>query len=303
MTFDTTIPQALVKALSAHNLVKLLPDTALVNAVTYALRDAMREQPGFFNTDGVGNCHFGFAKRDGMIYQSPVTVTEPEGNRRVQIALCKLVEGVGGGLRLGDVCARIDIPLGMVTQGAERVGKYTIYNIRFNVNAAPDLDYDSCEPLRRGYVGITRRGALARYQEHRAKATTNTGSLLHTAWNALMRHHPGVYPVLQLTGHAASLEEAYAAEEKLVAEITLAPAGLNAIPGGLAGIRELHKLGALVDRGKLPNPDQRDYALAQIERNSPAAHYRRAHIRRLSPERTTFVNGCWVSVRPIGGAE
>lgn len=303
MPFDTSVPKYLVDALSVRNFVRLIPHPTLANAATFALREATEARPGFLTDPNAGSCLFGLARRDGYVTQGPPTFPE-DGNRRLQIALCKPVTRLNdpSNLGMGDVYARIDIPLALITRGAQGLGKYTVYNIRFNLNDAPGLDFDSSEPLRRGYVGITKRNPYERYKEHEAKARTNQGSLLHTAWRALLVAHPRVYPVFQITGHAETLEEAYQAEEELVARATLAPLGLNAIAGGLAGIRELHRLGVLAMRDKLLSADARDRAVEEVERNSPAAHYRRAHIRRLGPERTTFVNGCWVAVRPFAEA-
>jgi hypothetical protein len=297
MSFDTKIPKHLVDALSVRNIVRLLPDPTLANAATFALREAVEAHPGFITDASAGNCLFGFSVSNGQVIQGRVSFPN-DGNRRLQIALNKFTP-----LGLGDIYARIDIPLPMIARGAETLGKYTIYNIRFSLNGAPGLDFDSSEPLRRGYVGITKRSPFERYKEHQDKARKNTGSLLHTAWHAILAAHPRVYPVFQICGHAETLEQAYAAEEELVARGTLAPQGLNAIPGGMAGIQMLHTLGALAQRGKIVSLTQRDRALEAAERNAPATHYRRAHVRRLTPERTTFVNGCWVNVKPAAGAE
>ena len=295
MTFDNTIPKHLEDALSHHNFVRLFPSASIANAALFALRDVVETHPGFLRDDSLGSCLFGVNISNGTVVQGPPTTGNKEGTRRLQIALCRLAPD---GADLGDVYARIDIPLPLLINGARKIRKFHVYQIRFNVSREPTLDYDSCAPLRAGYVGITKRGLFERYKEHEAKAAANSGSLLHTAWHALKANHPLAYPVLQFVGHCDTLEEAYQAEEKLVGEMTLAPKGLNAIPGGEAGIRELHRLGALAKRGGLPSAAERDRALATIERTAPAAHYRRAHIRRLSPERTTFVNGCWVSVKP-----
>lgn len=305
MAFDAIVPKHLVDALSVKNFVRLLPDPTLANAATFALREALELRPGFLTDPEAGSCLFGINIDGGTVTQSPSSIQRSDGSRRVQLALCKRVPRLSaGGLAsdLGDIYARIDIPIPMIVRGAVSVGKFTVYNIRFNLNKAPGLDFDSSEPLRRGYVGITKRSPFERYKEHQAKARTNTGSLLHTAWHAIMAAHPRVYPVFQICGHADTLERAYEMEEELVARGTLAPQGLNAIPGGMAGIRELHKLGALGRCGKTPTPGERDRAIETIERNSPAAHYRRAHVRRLASDRTTFVNGCWVAVKPVSEA-
>lgn len=297
MPFDRTVPKHLLDALSVKNFVRLLPHPTMANAATFALREAVERHPGFVSDIRAGGCLFGYSVSDGQVIQGPVSFPH-DGNRRLQIALCKPTP-----LGMGDIYARLDIPLAMIARGAETLGKFTIYNIRFNLNGAPGLDFASSEPLRRGYVGITKRSPFERYKEHESKAFTNTGSLLHTAWHAILTAHPQVYPVFQICGHAENLEQAYAAEEELVARGTLAPQGLNAIPGGMAGIRALHILGALGRRGTMPSLADRERALDEVERVAPAAHYRRAHVRRLSAERTTFVNGCWVNVTPATGDE
>lgn len=295
MSYDHSIPTSLVAAVSTYNFTKAFPSPGVAKAALLTLRDVLAAHPGFLTDESAGNCLFGLNIQNGRVTQGRPTITKKEGSRRLQIGLCHV--GMDGHT-LSDPYARLDIPLAIICAGAQRVRKFHIYQIRFNVGLETSLDYESCKPLMAGYIGITKRGLYERYKEHEAKARANSGSLLHTAWHALKANHPKAYPVLQLVGHSETLADAYAAEELAVASMTLAPRGLNAIPGGEAGIRELYKLGLLVKREKLPTAGERDRALADLERNTPAAHYRRAHIRRLSAERTTFVNGCWVAVKP-----
>lgn len=97
-----------------------------------------------------------------------------------------------------------------------------------------------------------------------------------------------------------NLQAAYDFEERSVAKSgTLAPGGLNAIPGGMAGIRMMHELRLL--NGSSPiSLEKRDAAIEKLLTHgatSKATHYRSGHVRKLDGgQRTTWVRSCWVNM-------
>lgn len=181
--------------------------------------------------------------------------------------------------------------------------QHWIYRITFHPgsDAAKEImGHASFAPFRKGYVGTTGRNPLDRFLEHRRDVGKGVGHILHRAWHALGRE-TCIIPKFSLVINAPSREVAYDAEEWLVDTLdTVCPNGLNAIKGGMAGIRELWKLGLLADKTR-PTFKERDAALVALERDqSPVtAHYRRGHIRKLPDRcsmRTTWVSAHWVGI-------
>lgn len=201
-----------------------------------------------------------------------------------------------------DVKLRMDIPLAFAYD-EEELKKYLIYHIRFKVDQHdPHFTEQTSEPLRRGYVGITKRWFFQRFLEHENKAKTNTGFLFHSVWHTLWREGVRFHPSIQICGSAHTLKEIYDMEEHAVEKYTLAPLGLNAIPGGMAGIRMMHKL-RLLNSLKVGVED-RDAAIERLQRGgfahgSPCAHYRKGHLRKLPDERLTWVSPCWVNLKEV----
>lgn len=209
------------------------------------------------------------------------------------------------GLHIGtvnpkDIEARIDVPFRYVFD-QEPVKKYVVYHIRFSVyQEETRLTGKDCDPLFHGYIGITKRGYLTRFREHHEKAISNTGYLLHSVWHSLLREGINMNPVIQVGGTADSLKEIYELEEEAVERYTLTPKGLNAIPGGMAGIRMMHEL-RLLNSTKV-GVDERDNALIALQQKthahgSPCAHYRRGHMRKLESGKLTYVKPCWVNLK------
>lgn len=188
---------------------------------------------------------------------------------------------------------RFDVPtLNFTKKG--RIN-FWLYNIRFAVDFERfPIDVTSMLPFRRGYYGITKRDVLQRFAEHDREVRHGRGHILHKAWRGLADSDISHYPVLQIAGTAKTLDEIYAMEERAVAEVSLTPLGLNAIPGGYAGIRMLHKL-SLLSRDRVM-PDVRDDALSQLERGKIATHYRSGHMRHLPGGRLSWVSPCWVNM-------
>lgn len=183
----------------------------------------------------------------------------------------------------------------------ERV-KYFLYQIYFMTKSEENtkLDKKTLDRLLNGYIGITSRNIVTRFTEHLNLAKANKGSMLHSVWHSMMAYDD-VVPILTLAGIGPDLDFIYQMEEDLVRQHSLAPMGLNAIPGGWEGIKMLHTLGLTNKRKiKLITPEDRDEALAKLERlnhphGSPCCHYRRGHLRRLSETRHTWVTGHFVN--------
>lgn len=179
---------------------------------------------------------------------------------------------------------------------------YFAYQIRFSNRSikTTKLDAKTITRLNHGYFGITSRNVTTRFLEHLRLAKKNSGSMLHSVWHSMM-DYPEVVPTVSIHRMAFTLDEIYAIEEKAVREWSLAPMGLNAIPGGWEGIKMLHTLGLTNKRKiKLITPEDRDDALAKLERlnhphGSPCCHYRRGHLRKLNETRHTWVTGHFVN--------
>jgi len=195
----------------------------------------------------------------------------------------------------------IDVDSLWLTMRNLKSANYFAYNIGFRNKALKTtaLDQKTVNRLAKGYFGITSRNIVTRFAEHLRQAKNNSGSMLHSVWHSMMGY-PEVLPSLNICGIAPTLDEIYAIEEELVKK-TLAPEGLNAIPGGWAGIKMLHTLGLTNKRKiKLITPEDRDDALTRLERlnhphGSPCCHYRRGHLRKLSETRHTWVTGHFVN--------
>lgn len=188
---------------------------------------------------------------------------------------------------------QVIIPMPMLTV---KPSNYYMYHISFGFKEWRDENMDS--PLCGAYIGITKRNPFLRLREHQQDAAAGRGHLLHKAWNALLRRGQLGIVNFTIVGEYKTLELAYAAEEALVDEHTLAPKGLNAIPGGMKGIRMMHQLRLLHGTSQISVED-RDRALVRLEgphdRNSPCAHYRTGHFRNLPTGKLTWVSPCWVN--------
>lgn len=199
-----------------------------------------------------------------------------------------------------DIELRIDLPFRYVFD-AYPIKKYVVYHIRFSIDKEETrLTEKECAPLFHGYIGITKRGYLKRFREHENRAMTNTGYLLHSVWHSLLQEKIDMNPVIQIGDTAETLKEIYAMEEEAVEKVTLTPKGLNAIPGGMAGIKMMHEL-RLLNSTKV-GIDERDAALEALQQKthahgSPCAHYRRGHMRKLETGKLTFVKPCWVNLK------
>lgn len=198
------------------------------------------------------------------------------------------------------VLLRIDLPFFFAFDRIKLL-KYSLYHVRFCIPSEETrLSEKDCDPLFRGYFGITKRNYMTRFSEHYEKARNNTGYLFHSVWHSLLREKITMYTAIQITGTADSLKKIYEMEESVVGELTLSPKGLNAIPGGMAGIKMMHEL-RLLNSTKV-GIDERDAALEALQQRahahgSPCAHYRRGHMRKLETGKLTYVKPCWVNLK------
>lgn len=191
---------------------------------------------------------------------------------------------------------RLDIPTLYLREKSKPL--FWLYNIRFQMMLEDEkVDAAGMRPFRVGYFGITKRNVFQRFKEHQSKVTNGTGHILHKAWRGLIKAGVDFHPVIQISGLSQSLSEIYDYEERAVAERSLTPMGLNAIPGGYAGIRMLHQL-ALLSKQDRVFPDDRDNALELLESSDSkkCTHYRSGHMRKLSSGKTTWVSPCWVNL-------
>jgi hypothetical protein len=205
-----------------------------------------------------------------------------------------------GEVRPRNIELRIDLPF-IYAFDAEPIKKYVVYHIRFSVDREEKRRTEKdCDPLFHGYIGITKRGYMTRFMEHLEKARSNTGYLLHSVWHSLVKEGIDMNPVIQVGSTADNLKDIYSLEEEAVEKYTLTPKGLNAIPGGMAGIRMMHEL-RLLNSTKV-GVDERDNALIALQQRahahgSPCAHYRRGHMRKLESGKLTYVKPCWVNLK------
>jgi hypothetical protein len=181
-----------------------------------------------------------------------------------------------------------------------------LYQIRFNAEEARRngvIDQAFFNTIGHGYVGVTARPFVKRMIEHFKDMRDGNGHLLHSVWRDLRRREIPHRVIAQISGYSRTEDEIYELEEKLVEKLTLAPMGLNMIPGGRNGIAQLRAMG-FANAGM----ENRDRLLAKAikERGERKTHYRKAHSREYAPGKFTLVKGAWVNARkknPNSGSE
>jgi hypothetical protein len=108
------------------------------------------------------------------------------------------------------------------------------------------------------YTGITRQGWQKRWTQHQRDAKAGSRHLFHRA----LREYPNAEYSHRVI--AAGLTEDFAMRmEEMWADHTLHPKGLNMIPGGYAGLKYLHKLGAVAPRQSV-DVDRREEILSDF---------------------------------------
>ena len=195
----------------------------------------------------------------------------------------------------------------------QRLKKYKLYKIKLNFteefwkearekNIFDDIQQESLEFC---YYGITKRDVFQRFIEHKKKAEENSGYIFHKTWHKWSKKMDllgGKFNVhLLIVKDSDSLDEIYDYEEAFVGYDSLHPLGLNAIPGGHAGIQELHKF-KLLKSIKNVSLREREKAVEQFiqkgykikNKNLPMPHDRKEHKRVLRSGRVVDVRACKV---------
>lgn len=133
----------------------------------------------------------------------------------------------------------VGVPLNAILKGAEHVaGKHLVYAHLVSER----LDSDHTLRTLGTYVGVTKQGLLERYKQHLYAAQTGSPYRFH---EALRKAYATGSCVHQVCAAGLSEKAALGWEEKLVAECSLYPRGLNMVPGGNAGLAYLRSIGAL----------------------------------------------------------
>jgi hypothetical protein len=154
----------------------------------------------------------------------------------------------------------IGVPMRYALKGSRNLTRgYTVYLHSIVRQDGTDLNY----------YGITSRHWLERLKEHVVSA--NSGSLL--LFHRALRDALGKAARFQHTIIVAGLtkDEAYDAEEYLIDKYSLAPNfenGLNMVPGGYEGLRQLHEMG-LLREGKVIEPEEQEALLERYTREHP----------------------------------
>ena len=176
-------------------------------------------------------------------------------------------------------------------------GNNWLYHIRFNAVEACStgvIDQAFFDTIGRGYVGVTACPFVKRMIEHYNDMRDGKGHLLHSVWRDLRRRKIPHRVIAQISGHSDTEDGIYKMEEEVVGANTLAPLGLNMIPGGRNGIAQLRAMG-FANAGM----ENRDRLLAKAihERKDRKTHYRKAHSREYAPGKFTLVKGAWVNAQ------
>lgn len=279
--------------LNEHVLASLFGDQA--ECYSDAIRMAIDVNHREFRQTNAGHRFNLAAFSNGVVAAEPVF--NLEGSSRVSVSF---YDCAAPDLNLpfapGVPSLRLDLPTVILREKTKP--SHWLYNIRFQLmEEDAKVDAQGMRPFRVGYFGITKRNVFERFKEHEAQVRKGTGHILHKAWRGLVSADLNFHPVIQISAMARSLDEVYAYEERAVAERSLSPMGLNAIPGGYAGIKMLHEL-ALLSKVDGTAPEARDEALVKLERGgaSKCTHYRSGHIRNLQNGKTTWVSPCWVNL-------
>ena len=134
----------------------------------------------------------------------------------------------------------------------EPAGPYIVYEVSVDTGRLdhqgfllerpdiPDKFIPHSDDNQKSYIGVTSQGVINRLIQHARDAVNGTGYVFHRfvlrQFNAVGASDKVQSRVLR-TG--LTRDQAMDAEEKLVENATLYPRGLNAIPGGYAGMRYL----------------------------------------------------------------
>ncbi len=116
------------------------------------------------------------------------------------------------------------------------------------------------------YVGITGRNWLLRLGEHIGEMHRGSRKRFHAAWRESLDLTDVLF-TSNLSDVNLSYGDAMDWEEKYVDEYASDKYGLNMIPGGFKGLRELHKRGIIARESA--TLEERDKAMAEFLRQNP----------------------------------
>ncbi len=193
--------------------------------------------------------------------------------------------------------SEIRIPLALLTDPdlpSRPFGTSWLYQIRFNTAAARRdgrIDATFSDMVGRGYVGVTSRPFVKRMIEHHMDMRMGRGHLLHSVWRDLAERGFPYRTIAQISAWDADADAIYALEEEVVGANTLAPLGLNMIPGGRNGIAMLKGMGF---DGVTMETRNRILGEAIKSNVKGLPFYRRPHLRQYRPGCWTMVKGAWV---------
>lgn len=179
----------------------------------------------------------------------------------------------------GPIVEYITVSMREVVQCNNIAGNYVVYS--HSIGPRPGVSEFAGAAM--SYVGVTRQGWRKRFSQHLSNAMSGSPLLFH---RALREHYAGAAVVQhRILGVFATEREAMDEEEAFVNGVfseqaavqshfdfvgleswatgTLYPNGLNMIPGGYAGLRALHKMGALADR-EVVDVERREERLINI---------------------------------------
>lgn len=147
---------------------------------------------------------------------------------------------------------------------------YQGYSHCVKLRGMKDLFGDVAPPgdefIEKCYAGITKRNWLLRLEEHLREVRQGGHKLFHQAWREAADGNDVVYTsFLQFVN--LNYEEVMEWEERYVKKHTLAPKGLNMIPGGFEGNKHLYKH-RITDRVDI-TLEERDRAVTEYARQHP----------------------------------
>lgn len=163
------------------------------------------------------------------------------------------------------------VPLQYLLKGwGDAIDGYQGYYHCVKLRGMKDLFGDVVPPdgdfIEKCYSGITKRNWLQRLEEHLREVRQGGHKLFHQAWREATDGNDVVY-TSSLQHVNLSYEEVMAWEEIYVDKHTLAPKGLNMIPGGFEGNRYLYKH-RITDRIDI-TLEERDRAVTEYARQHP----------------------------------
>lgn len=187
-----------------------------------------------------GDLKYGYQRFDSENMKEHLTEgVERYGNNNSHTVMLSIKEGNRRNL--------VVIPLGSIIKTMRSVvNQYQVYCHRF-CNDENGVVLDGLS-----YIGVTKRGWQTRLTEHVRAARSGSKYRFH---EALRRWGDAATTVSHsIIGCGLDERKAMSLEEQTVGFESLYPRGLNMIPGGYAGLKYLHRIGA-VGKNERVSPD------------------------------------------------